>query len=95
MIIRLVVVLVVLYLMYRLFRMLLLPDGGRQNGDRENKRLANREDLVEDPYCHTYVPEGDAYRASIDGETVYFCSQKCYKQYRAMRKEQAKEGKNP
>lgn len=93
MIIRLIVVIVVLYLVYRLFRTLLLLGGGKQDWAEENRRLASREDLVEDPYCHIYVPEGDAYKASIDGETVYFCSQKCYKQYKAVRKGGTAEGK--
>jgi YHS domain-containing protein len=39
------------------------------------------EDLVEDPYCHTYVPMSQAYEASIEGQTIYFCSQKCFEKY--------------
>ena len=86
MILRLIVLGVIFYLVYRLIRLLLPPGQGRRRDELGN-RVANREDLVEDPCCHTYVPEGDAYLASIDGKTVYFCSRKCYKQFREQRKE--------
>lgn len=39
------------------------------------------EDLVEDPYCHTYVPQSQAHKASIDGQDVYFCSEKCLEKF--------------
>jgi YHS domain-containing protein len=86
MIFRLLVILIVLYLGYRLVRTLLKIGGGTGDGSGGKPRIANREDLVEDPNCHTYVPESDAYRAVIDGETMYFCSKKCYQQYKAVRK---------
>ena len=44
------------------------------------------EDLVEDPYCHTYVPVSHACRTVIDGKMVYFCSQKCLETYKTDRK---------
>jgi YHS domain-containing protein len=40
------------------------------------------EDLVEDPCCHTYLPLSQAYKADIDGKTVYFCSETCYENFR-------------
>lgn len=33
--------------------------------------------LVEDPVCHTYVPQKQAIRAAKDGKIYYFCSEKC------------------
>jgi len=33
--------------------------------------------LVEDPICHTLVPKHQAIRLRKDGETYYFCSDKC------------------
>ena len=88
MILRLLLLIVIFYLAYRLMK-LLLPPGRNRKTDEVGHRQTNREDLIEDPYCHTYVPEGDAFRASIDGKTVHFCSKKCYKQYEKQRKEQA------
>jgi len=37
---------------------------------------------VEDPHCHTYVPVNEAYRVSVNGKTLYFCSKECYKKFR-------------
>jgi len=33
--------------------------------------------LVEDPVCHTYVPQKQAIQAAKDGKIYYFCSEKC------------------
>ena len=88
MIYRIIVVFIVLYLGYRLIRTLLAL--GRGSTDAK-PRIANREDLVEDPNCHTYVPESDAYKVVVDGKTMYFCSKKCYRQYKTSRKERTME----
>ncbi len=47
------------------------------------------EDLLEDPYCHTYIALGNAYKASLNGKTLYFCSKKCFEEYAAYRKDEA------
>ena len=44
------------------------------------------EELVQDPQCQTYLPKGDALRARINGQEVYFCSEKCRDEYLAGRK---------
>jgi YHS domain-containing protein len=38
--------------------------------------------MVKDPVCGTYLPRGDAIRETIDGRTVYFCSQECLSEYK-------------
>jgi YHS domain-containing protein len=80
-IIRLIVTIAVIYLLYKLVRgIMLLSSGDRTNpGDRE---ITSREDLVEDPWCHTYIPQSDAVQATIEGRTVYFCSRDCYKKFK-------------
>jgi len=35
--------------------------------------------LVEDPVCHVYVPQGQAVSCRKNGQTFYFCSDKCCK----------------
>jgi YHS domain-containing protein len=81
MILRLVIGIVVVYLLYRLLKGWLafrasprtdLPTPG--------------EDLVEDPFCHTYVPVSNALKAECAGKTVYFCSRKCLDLYKQQRK---------
>lgn len=49
------------------------------------------EDLVEDPYCHTYLPVSSAYQVSIEGKPLCFCSRECFERYR-VQKERQEEG---
>jgi YHS domain-containing protein len=44
--------------------------------------------LVEDPVCHTYVPQQQAIRAVKDGKIYYFCSEKCCQTFLAGKGEQ-------
>jgi YHS domain-containing protein len=39
------------------------------------------EELVQDPYCQTYIPKESALRKKIDGRMLYFCNQECLKNY--------------
>jgi YHS domain-containing protein len=39
------------------------------------------EELVQDPYCLTYIPKGSAVKKKIDGKLFYFCNQECMKNY--------------
>jgi YHS domain-containing protein len=48
------------------------------------------EDLVEDPYCHTYIPVSNAYKTSFGGKTLYFCCQKCFEDFSVQEKKEAK-----
>ncbi|MBU2055691.1 MAG: hypothetical protein KKC25_12100 [Proteobacteria bacterium] len=80
MIIRLLITIVVIYFLYKLLRKWFF-EAGKKSAAEGPKKPAIDEDLIEDPFCHTYVPMSDACRASIDGKTVYFCSQKCLERY--------------
>ena len=83
MILRFIVTVIIIYLGYRLLKGLFLPMA--RPPDKFPKRTAaiKGEDLVEDPYCHTYVPLSDAYKAYFDGKVIYFCSKECCEKYRA------------
>jgi YHS domain-containing protein len=87
MIIRLIITIAIIYFLYKLLRgVILLLRGNTTNPvDRE---ITNREDLVEDPWCHTYVPQSTAYQAIIEGRKVYFCSRDCYEKFREKSREQ-------
>ena len=39
------------------------------------------EDLVQDPFCKTYVPKSQAYIREIDGQNTFFCSRECCERY--------------
>ncbi len=83
MILRLIVAAIIFYVVYRLTRMLFLP-GNRTvkpitKEQREN--IATGEDLVEDPYCHTYLPISNALVWQERGKTHHFCSRRCMENY--------------
>jgi YHS domain-containing protein len=81
MIFRLIIGIVLFYLLFKLVR------GWKTvHGPSKADLPAVGEDLVEDPLCHTYVPVTHAHRLSIDGMTVYFCSQKCLELYKEKNK---------
>jgi YHS domain-containing protein len=39
------------------------------------------EELVQDPYCQTYIPRRTAVKKRIAGRMLYFCNQECLKNY--------------
>ncbi|MCK9362821.1 MAG: YHS domain-containing protein [Syntrophales bacterium] len=80
MLLKLVIVVIAIYLFYKLFR----KDSPQARGNRGYKREqkpSGGEDLVEDPVCHTYIPESSALKLNVEGRTVCFCSQKCLETY--------------
>jgi YHS domain-containing protein len=42
---------------------------------------ADPEELVQDPYCHTYIPQRSAVRKKIGGRVLYFCSEECLRKF--------------
>jgi len=51
---------------------------------RPRKRMnqgPEAEELVQDPYCLTYIPKRSAVRKKIAGSMLYFCNQECLKNY--------------
>ena len=45
------------------------------------KPEAEAEELVQDPYCQTYIPKQSAVRKKMDGHMFYFCNQQCLRNY--------------
>jgi uncharacterized protein len=43
------------------------------------------EELVQDPYCHTYLPRSQAIRRKIRGQERFFCSPGCLDKFLALR----------
>ena len=76
-IIRLLATIIIFYFLFRIAKWLLLSSGKTSEPLPNRQAPVKTEDLVEDPWCHTYLPVSQAYQASIDGKTEYFCSEKC------------------
>jgi YHS domain-containing protein len=36
-----------------------------------------KDKLVKDNYCNTYIPQGKAISLNYDGQLLYFCSEEC------------------
>ncbi|MBC8318054.1 MAG: YHS domain-containing protein [Desulfobulbaceae bacterium] len=66
-------------LFYILYRLLFGSRKRKQAVDSESgeQKSVAQDILVEDPVCHTYVPKQQAVKTKKDGETYYFCSEKC------------------
>ncbi|MGZ6193044.1 MAG: hypothetical protein ACXWMH_09220 [Syntrophales bacterium] len=80
--IRLVIFGFLIYLVYRLAKWIIMSPGIKgRNMAGHQVPAAQGEDLVEDPYCHIYVPMSQAHKAAVDGRDLYFCSEKCLEKY--------------
>ncbi len=81
-IIRLVIVCALIYFIYRIIKWIFFtPLIKSQDMPGRQTPTLRGEDLVEDPYCHIYLPVSQAYKKPVDGQDLYFCSQKCLEQY--------------
>lgn len=83
---RYIIILLIIYIVVKLLKKLSIKDVTASKG----QRLASTgEDLVEDPFCHTYIPISEAYKTSSAGKDLYFCSKKCFEKYITHTKDQA------
>jgi YHS domain-containing protein len=44
-------------------------------------RESEPEELVQDPYCKTYVPKRTAVRKRVEGRDYYFCNRECLRMF--------------
>jgi len=81
MLIRFLIFFIVGYVIYRIVKSIQRekPPFVVQNNNKTTAALG--EELVEDPYCHTYIPIGQACRKEIAGKEHYFCSKECSEKY--------------
>jgi YHS domain-containing protein len=79
--IRLVVIGILLYILYRLLRGPRIKgmQGGRPRS--ATSEGAVQDVLVEDPVCHTYIPQGQAVQLHHNKRMYYFCSDKCCRMF--------------
>jgi uncharacterized protein len=81
MFLRLILAVVIVYIIYRVGKAIALPLSEKQQKYPQRPTPIEDEDMVKDPYCNTYVPLSNAYKASVDGKTLYFCSEECFEKY--------------
>jgi len=68
---RLIILALLAYLLYRL---IFAPPKAAEHDKAADR---SHDVLVEDPVCHTYVPEGQAVTLQHQGASLHFCSKKC------------------
>jgi len=73
---KLVILAILIYIGYRL----LVGIGRKKTGNRQSEEKSSPQVsdlLVEDPVCHTLVPQGQAVRLQHENQIYYFCSETC------------------
>jgi uncharacterized protein len=78
---RFLIIFIVLYVIYRIIRAIRQEKPFAVKNDNSKTTAALGEELVEDPYCHTYIPVSQACRKEIAGKEHYFCSKECLEKY--------------
>jgi YHS domain-containing protein len=73
---RLVLLGLIAYILYRLIFARPKQAGPGQATD------SRHDVLVEDPICHTYVPESQAVTLKHQGTILHFCSEKCRDEFK-------------
>ena len=54
---------------------------------RTMDRKSEPEELVQDPYCQTYIPKRSALKKRVAGKDYYFCNRECLKRYLKRKKD--------
>ncbi len=75
---RLIVFFLLILVLYSLLRFLFK---GRALSRKKRNSKNEPEDLVQDPYCKTYIPRGSALRKKVGGQMLHFCCDRCLKSY--------------
>jgi YHS domain-containing protein len=73
-ILLLILLLILFYVLRLLIKDMLSPK-------KKVNRSSEPEELVQDPYCKTYIPKRSAVRKKMAGRFYYFCDQECMKKY--------------
>jgi uncharacterized protein len=82
---RFIIIMFLTYLAYKFLKSLFITKGTKnQHVSGQPGQRASGEDLVEDPYCHTYIPLSNAVKTFVQGKAVYFCSKKCLEEFKAI-----------
>jgi YHS domain-containing protein len=76
---RLVIFVLLGYFAYRLFKGL-LGTGNRVSGQGSKGNVVS--EMVQDPFCKTYIPRNEARRIVLDGKEFFFCSKECAEKFK-------------
>jgi uncharacterized protein len=74
---RLIFLIVVVFVLYYVLYFLIKNPSLRKKVNTRDEP----EELVQDPYCQTYIPKASAVKKRIAGKDCYFCNSECLKKY--------------
>ncbi|NLA74901.1 MAG: hypothetical protein GX846_05460 [Deltaproteobacteria bacterium] len=77
--IRLLIYILFIYVVYILIKKTLLS-WPREKGKSGSSGMIS--EMVQDPFCKTYIPKNEAYRAILGGNEIFFCSKECAEKYK-------------
>jgi YHS domain-containing protein len=75
---RLIFFIFLTLILYSLLRFLV--KGMSSSGKKRDKKQ-DPEELVQDPYCQTYIPRGSAFKKRVAGKDYYFCKKECLENF--------------
>lgn len=82
-IVKLLLIIALFYAGYRIVKMFQRQKAQEVKAFQTGATPARGEDLVQDPYCKTYVPKSQAHMMEIDGEKHFFCGRECCEKFLA------------
>ena len=77
--VRLLIFVFLIYILYSLVKRV-FGSGRKISGRDSSTRVIS--EMVQDPYCKTYIPRDEAYRIILRGEELLFCSKECAEKYK-------------
>jgi len=80
--VRLIILGILAYVLYRLVKGVFSQSTKIGRG----KAAGVIDEMVQDPFCKTYVPRRESVRRVIEGEEYVFCSEECAEKFESERK---------
>lgn len=75
---RFLIIVLFLYVMYRLIKSFF------REGRTEIHKSGTSgmiDEMVQDPFCKTYIPRREAFKKVLGGKEILFCSKECAEKY--------------
>ncbi len=81
---KVAILILLAFFLYRYFRKKgAATEGNTARYESGYSGRSSYEEMVEDPYCKTFIQKGTAIKARHGNRTYYFCSKKCRDKYLA------------
>jgi YHS domain-containing protein len=75
---RLIILVFLIYILYRLVKGFFIKD---RKVFRKGGASGLISEMVQDPFCKTYIPRNEAYRKVLGGKEIFFCSRECAEKF--------------